>query len=91
VEKIIEIRPSADWHKGKAVDWITETLEESNNQKYRPIYLGDDRTDEDAFRSLPKHGIGILVGEHGRPTAAHCQLDDVWEVQKLLYYLVHTW
>ncbi len=90
-KKIIEILPSMEWHKGKAVDWILKTLERSDHQQYMPIYLGDDRTDENAFRSLPSHGIGILVGDHGIPTAAHCQLDDVWEVQKFLHYLVHAW
>ena len=87
-KKVIEIRPSVDWHKGKAVEWITNTLQKSDHQTYMPIYLGDDITDEDAFKSLPEHGIGILVGSHGRPTAAQCQLEDVGEVQKLLNYLV---
>lgn len=90
-KKIIEILPSMEWHKGKAVEWIIKTIERIDNQQYMPIYLGDDRTDEDAFRSLPAHGIGILVGEHGKPTAARCRLNDVWEVQKFLHYLVHTW
>jgi len=86
-KKVSEIRPSVEWHKGKAVEWITNTLEKSDHQTYMPIYLGDDITDEDAFRSLPGHGIGILVGWHGNATAARYQLENVWEVQKLLNYL----
>lgn len=33
-------------------------------------YLGDDLTDEDAFRALPQHGAAVLVRERSRPTAA---------------------
>jgi trehalose-6-phosphatase len=39
------------------------------------IYLGDDLTDEDAFRALPADGVGVLVREQYRPTAA-----DFWVV-----------
>lgn len=33
-------------------------------------YLGDDLTDEDAFRALSTRGLGILVRDEWRPTAA---------------------
>lgn len=33
-------------------------------------YLGDDETDEDAFRAIAGHGLGVLVREQRRPTAA---------------------
>lgn len=33
-------------------------------------YLGDDLTDEDAFRAIRGRGTGILVREEFRPTAA---------------------
>ena len=33
-------------------------------------YLGDDETDEDAFRALQGRGIGVLVAERPRETAA---------------------
>lgn len=36
-------------------------------------YLGDDRTDEDAFRSLSGGGLSVLVRSELRPTAA-----DLW-------------
>jgi len=90
-KKVIEIRPSLKWHKGRAVEWIMQTLEQKDGVTYMPIYLGDDITDEDAFRAMPNNGIGILVGEHPSPSAACCQLPDVWEVQKLLNYLVRSW
>ena len=33
-------------------------------------YLGDDATDEDAFRAIEGRGVGVLVAENSRPTAA---------------------
>jgi trehalose-phosphatase len=33
-------------------------------------YLGDDHTDEDAFRALEGRGLAVLVREELRPTAA---------------------
>ena len=33
-------------------------------------YLGDDLTDEDAFRALPEGALGVLVREELRPTDA---------------------
>jgi trehalose-phosphatase len=34
-------------------------------------YLGDDRTDEDAFRALADRGLCVLVGNEPRLSAAH--------------------
>ena len=33
-------------------------------------YLGDDETDEDAFRAIAGRGLGVLVAEQPRETAA---------------------
>ncbi len=35
------------------------------------VYLGDDATDEDAFQALRNHGLGVLVRDAHRSTAAH--------------------
>lgn len=37
-------------------------------------YLGDDRTDEDAFRALAGRGLSVLVRADARPTAAQLRL-----------------
>lgn len=37
-------------------------------------YAGDDDTDEDAFRALAEDGLGVLVAERSRPTAARVTL-----------------
>lgn len=46
----------------------------------RPVFLGDDATDEHGFEAVQAHGgLGILVGA-GRPTAARRRLKGVEEV-----------
>jgi trehalose 6-phosphate phosphatase len=64
----LELRvPGRD--KGDAVGAILAEV----NQDAVTAYLGDDLTDEDAFRAIKGKGIGILVREELRPTAA-----DLW-------------
>jgi trehalose-phosphatase len=86
-KKVYELLPDIDWDKGKAVLWLLETLG-LGRAKVRPIYIGDDRTDEDAFRALEKSGLGILVSEEPRPTAARYSLKDPAEVERFLRELV---
>ncbi|KAI7730223.1 hypothetical protein M8C21_023060 [Ambrosia artemisiifolia] len=63
--KVLEVRPLIDWDKGKAVEFLLESLGLSNTSGVLPIYIGDDRTDEDAFKVLREgyRGYGIL-GKH---------------------------
>ena len=68
-KKVYELLPDIDWDKGKAALWLLETLELERGNAF-PIYIGDDRTDEDAFCALEKRGIGILVSEQPQVTAA---------------------
>jgi trehalose 6-phosphate phosphatase len=56
----------------------------------RAIYIGDDRTDEDAFRALEHRSVGILVSEQPRPTKASYSLKDPAEVERFLRELVAT-
>jgi trehalose-phosphatase len=82
-KKVYELLPNIDWDKGKAVLWLLENLGLKDG-KVRPIYVGDDRTDEDAFRVLRQCGTGILVSEQPRPTAASYSLKDPSEVERFL-------
>jgi trehalose-phosphatase len=86
-KKVYELLPDIDWDKGEAVLWLLETLGLERG-KVRPIYVGDDRTDEDAFRALGQCGVGILVSEQPRPTAARYSLKDPAEVERFLRELV---
>jgi trehalose 6-phosphate phosphatase len=84
-KKVYELLPAIDWDKGKAVIWLLETLGlESRSGGIRPIYIGDDSTDEDAFRAIERRGIGILVSDQSQPTAARYSLRDPAEVERFL-------
>ena len=86
-KKVYEVLPVIDWDKGKAVIWLSETLG-LQRRKMRSIYIGDDRTDEDAFRALQQRGIGVLVSEQPADTAAIYSLKDPTEVECFLRRLV---
>jgi alpha,alpha-trehalase len=88
-KKVYELLPDIDWDKGKAVLWLLESLG-SELPNLRPIYIGDDRTDEDAFRVVEQRGTGILVTEQPRPTAATYSLKNPTEVERFLRKLVAT-
>ncbi len=82
-KKVYELLPDIGWDKGKAVMWLLETLD-LEQENVCPIYIGDDRTDEDALRVLRHRGVGILVAEQSQPTAARYSLKDSQEVERFL-------
>ncbi|CAL9170389.1 unnamed protein product [Musa hybrid cultivar] len=88
--KVLEIRPSIKWDKGKALEFMLESLGLADSGNVFPVYIGDDRTDEDAFKVLHgrRQGLGILVSEVIRETSARCSLRQPAEVQKFLRRLV---
>ncbi|EEF29812.1 probable trehalose-phosphate phosphatase F isoform X1 [Ricinus communis] len=88
--KVLEVRPVIDWNKGKAVEFLLESLGLSNSDDVLPIFIGDDRTDEDAFKVLRKgnKGYGILVSPVPKETNAFYSLRDPTEVMKFLKSLV---
>ncbi|XP_054825417.1 probable trehalose-phosphate phosphatase F isoform X2 [Prosopis cineraria] len=89
--KVLEIRPVIDWNKGKAVEFILESLGLSDKDDVIAIYIGDDRTDEDAFKVLreSKSGCGILVSSVRKESDAFYSLRDPSEVMKFLQLLVN--
>src|SRR5438105_1020909 len=86
---VFEIQPKLDWDKGKAMLYLLEALDLDRDDVV-PVYLGDDITDEDAFRALAGRGIGIFVGSAddpetaGRTTAADYVLNTIGEVEEFL-------
>ncbi|MGH3441814.1 MAG: trehalose-phosphatase [Nitriliruptorales bacterium] len=82
---ILELRPDIDWDKGRALAWLLDELD-LDDPGVVPLYVGDDETDEDAFRELRGRGIGIVVrGEDDdRPTLADLALDDPAQAVRFL-------
>jgi trehalose 6-phosphate phosphatase len=80
-KKVYELLPDVAWDKGEAVRWMIEHLRPAGV----PIYIGDDVSDEDAFRVLAGRGIGIVVQEAPAPTAAAYRLRDPGEVEQFLW------
>lgn len=85
-KKVFEVRPAQDWDKGRALLWILEALD-LDRPDVAPLYIGDDVTDEDAFRALAGRGIAIVVTEEPRETAAEYSLRDTGEVRTFLQRL----
>jgi len=86
-KKLFELQPNIDWNKGRAVFWLLETLG-LEQPEVLPLYVGDDVTDEDAFRALRQSGISIVVSELPRPTAARYALKSPREVERFLREIV---
>jgi trehalose 6-phosphate phosphatase len=82
-KKVYELQPDIDWNKGKALFQVLGALNLKKDNVV-PVYIGDDTTDEDAFRAIRDRGIGIVVMEKVRPTAARYLLKDPGEVQDFL-------
>ncbi|EPS68990.1 hypothetical protein M569_05778, partial [Genlisea aurea] len=90
--KVLEIRPTIKWDKGKALEFLLESLGYGNNDDVFPIYMGDDRTDEDAFKVLRERGqgFGILVSKAPKETYASYSLREPSEVMAFLRRLVES-
>lgn len=88
--KVLEIRPTIKWDKGNALEFLLESLGYANSDDVLPIYIGDDRTDEDAFKVLRKRGqgFGILVSKVPKETNASYTLQEPYEVMCFLKRLV---
>lgn len=78
-KKVFEIRPNVEWDKGKAVLWISSVVDPKG--ELTPVYVGDDRTDEDAFSALKEKGVTILVSEEPIESNAKYSVKNVDEVQ----------
>lgn len=74
---IFELRPNFPWDKGRALLSVLETLG-MQGENVIPVYVGDDETDEDAFKAITDRGLSLVVrGEDDdRPTLADYTLDD---------------
>ena len=84
----MEARPPIGWDKGRAVLHVLRSLYgPSWSEQVRVIYIGDDHTDEDAFRFLAGLAMTFRVGSADTPTEATRRLPNVDAVRKLLEWL----
>jgi trehalose-phosphatase len=68
-KKVLEVRPNVSWGKGHAVLRVLKLLPSRGRRLI--VYIGDDKTDEDAFRLLRRSAITIRVGWSRSSRAAY--------------------
>jgi trehalose-phosphatase len=94
---IFELRPPVDIHKGTALIALATSLDVVRHGQLMGaiLFIGDDRTDEDAFRALPAPPANVVtvhVGgarlPDGTRTGAAFLLDDPSAVHRFLEWLV---
>jgi trehalose 6-phosphate synthase/phosphatase len=84
----VEARPPIGWDKGRAVLHVLRArYGPSWSETARVVYVGDDQTDEDAFRVLAGLGQTFRVGSADTPTEATRRLPDVEAVASLLEWI----
>jgi trehalose 6-phosphate phosphatase len=87
---VFEVRPPIDWDKGKAVESIRREITSLLElERVLTIYLGDDTTDEDAFKVLKRpEGWSVYVGTENTSSSAEFYLNSVAEVEEFLSRLL---
>lgn len=90
---VFEVRPPARVDKGTAVLTLASRLG-ALAANASLFFVGDDRTDEDAFRALrmrqPSAVTARVMHGDGAPTAAEFTLGDPAEVREFLQWLLAT-
>lgn len=82
---VYEIRPAVEWDKGQALKLLIEKYGR-RDKTAAVVYLGDDRTDEDAFKAVEEYGNGVsvFVSEEKAESCARYFLRSPAEVISLL-------
>jgi len=86
--KVYDFRPDVSWDKGRAVKFLLPRL---GYKRPFPVYIGDDTTDEDAFRALRGIGLTLLVENREKSqgrTAAEFRLASTTKVRTFLRSLI---
>ncbi len=87
--RLLEVRPAVEWDKGRAVALILDTYrgaaDSATSGGTLAVFLGDDRTDEDAFQVVnQREGLTIYVGDGRADTRACYYLDSSDQVREFL-------
>jgi len=88
-KRVLEVRPNVVWDKGSAVKWLLGYVSKNLLEEPYPIYMGDDETDEDAFRALKGRGLTVLVSSKERESEAAYFTRNVEEVYQFLRLFVN--
>lgn len=78
---MVELLPNISWNKGDAVEWIYQRVR-AQHADVTCVYVGDDVTDEDAFRVLRNRGLSIAASD--RVSGADFKIDGPDDVGQLL-------
>lgn len=85
-KSVLEARPNLDWNKGKTVLRLLEKISSTHKAtSIFPVYIGDDITDEDAFKILKAKGLTIFVGKPGRSHAGFY----LYNIGEVVIFLKH--
>ncbi len=87
-KKVLEIRPDLNWNKGTAIRELRRRMKLRGSPLM--VYVGDDRTDEDAFRVLGRSAVTIHVGRRKDTRARYrmTHVDQVWDLLRAIHRLL---
>lgn len=89
-KKVWEVRPSYGCSdKGKTVELLRQSLSKTEREDTAIICIGDDQTDEDAFKVLRDSDFTVKVG-YGTQTHARYWLKSPGEVAAFLKKIIKT-
>jgi trehalose-phosphatase len=89
---ILEIKPRVNWGKGKALSHIVGRLVREDSTPPLVSFIGDDRTDEDAFIAFPD-GLSVRIRsgrETPRRTAARYEVESQDRVPAYFQWLLEA-
>jgi trehalose-phosphatase len=84
-KKTFEFRANLKWNKGEFTNLFLKKIL-ADKKHILPIYIGDSKTDEDAFKVLP-FGITVRVGNKKKSFAKY-YIKNQKQIKKLLKYIL---